>query len=116
MIIKAFLIVSVLAACAWLLRSPASSRREAFTRVSGLAFTGSWILAVLFPDLVTEVARAMGVGLGTNLVLYLLVVAFTFSTIANRLRTRQLEEKLAALARAQALHEHHCDRADRQVA
>ena len=61
------------------------------------------MLAVINPDLVTWVANLIGVGRGTDLVLYLLVVVFTVSTVGQYQRVRQLEDRLAELTRTQAL-------------
>ncbi|MDN4172957.1 DUF2304 domain-containing protein [Nocardioides sp. SOB77] len=104
MIIKVFLIASVAMAGWWLLRS-SGGRQLAATRLGGLLFAASWVTAVMAPDLVSRVANLMGVGRGTDLVLYLLVVAFLFSSIAQRQRLRTVEERLATVARSQALLE-----------
>ncbi|QKE00958.1 DUF2304 domain-containing protein [Nocardioides marmotae] len=102
MIIKVFLIGSVALAAAWLFRS-SGGRQLAATRLTSLAFVFTWVTAVLAPDLVSSVANVMGVGRGTDLVLYVLVVAFLFSSIAQRRRLANLEEQLATVARSHAL-------------
>lgn len=105
MIIKIVLILAVLIATTWLLRGRHTGGRRALTRLAWLGLTACWVVAVLAPNLVTWVANRMGVGLGTNLVLYVLVVAFTFYTILNQRRIRELEDRIATLARSHALLE-----------
>lgn len=105
MIIKIVLIAAVLTATAWLMRGRHTGGRRALTRLAWLGLTGCWIVAVLAPNLVTWVANRMGVGLGANLVLYVLVVAFTFYTVLNQRRIRDLEDRIAAIARSHALLE-----------
>lgn len=105
MTIKIFLIASVIAASFWLLRGERRGGRLALTRLAGLAFAGSWIVGVLSPDAVTWVANLVGVGRGTDLVLYVLVVGFMFTTVVLQQRLRSVEERIAQLTRAQALLE-----------
>ena len=45
----------------------------------------------------------LGVSRGTDLLLYLLVVAFMFTTLSSYIRFRELELRYARLARAVAL-------------
>lgn len=106
MIIKFFLIGSVIAAAVWLLRGQPHGGRLALTRMAGLVFVACWVLGVLAPNAVTIVANQVGVGRGTDLVLYVLVVAFMFTTAGHHQRMRELDDRLAALTRAQALLEH----------
>lgn len=104
MIIKILLIASIVAVSLILLRDGGSAGRLALGRLATLVFVAAGVLAVLFPDLVTWAANAVGVGRGTDLLLYALVVAFLFSTVSQRRHTRQLEERFATLARELALH------------
>jgi hypothetical protein len=63
------------------------------------------VVAVLWPAGVTWVAHRLGVGRGTDLVLYLLVVAVSFFALNTYLRFKALERKLTDLARSVALQE-----------
>ncbi len=105
MIIKVLLIGSVIAAAVWLLRGRRHGGSLALTRLAGMAFASCWVLAVLAPDLVTRVANLVGVGRGTDLVLYILVVAFLFTTAGQHQKAAQLSEDVAVLTRALALVE-----------
>jgi hypothetical protein len=101
--VKVLLILSVLAALAWVIRARPSNQRLALTRLAGLAVATCWIVAVINPELVSQVAHLVGVGRGTDLVLYVLVVVFMFTTVGQQQRLRLLEDRLAELTRSQAL-------------
>ena len=105
MIIKFVLITSLIVASVWLMRGQRRGTRLALTRIAGLAFAASGVVGVISPEAVTWVANRMGVGRGTDLVLYLLVVAFMFTTLAHQMRMREMGERLASLTRAHALLE-----------
>ena len=105
MIIKIFLIASVLAVGIWLLRGRQHGSRLAITRIAAIVFGASWVLGVIAPDLVTRVANVVGVGRGTDLVLYVLVVAFLFTTAGQHQKTADLDQRLATLTRALTLLE-----------
>ena len=60
-------------------------------------------LSVLFPDLVTAVARLLGVGRGTDLVLYVLVVVSAVTWLGMYRRVSDLEARLTRLVRSQAI-------------
>jgi small membrane protein len=102
-IVKLLLIASVLALLAWLMRARPSHHRLALTRMASVVFACLWIVAVITPDSVTTVANLIGVGRGTDLVLYVLVVVFAFTTVGQYQRLRQLEDRLAELTRSQAI-------------
>jgi hypothetical protein len=102
-IVKLLLIVSVLAILAWVIRSRPTTRRLALTRIGSITVAVCWVVAVINPDLVTWVANLIGVGRGTDLVLYLLVVVFTISSVAQYQRIRRLDDRIAELTRSQAL-------------
>jgi len=106
MIVKILLIASVLVVAWWLLRGPGRGGRLAATRLAGLFLAGGAVVAILAPNAVTRVANFVGVGRGADLVLYVLVVVFTFVCLGQYQQFRRLEEKLARLTRAHALLEH----------
>ena len=109
MIIKILLIASVLVGSAWLLKGQRRAGRLALTRLAGLLLAAGWVVAVIFPDWVTVVARWVGVGRGTDLVLYVTVVAFMFTSVLQQRRLRECEGRIASLTRAETLLEHRLD-------
>lgn len=101
--IKVILIASVIGIAVYLVRGRSSSHHLAIRRLLGLALAGSWIVAVLSPDLVTWVAHRVGVGRGTDLLLYALVVCFALVTVAQHQRIQSLDQRITTLTRAVAL-------------
>lgn len=63
------------------------------------------VVAVLSPGLVTEAANLVGVGRGTDLVLYLLCVTFGFYVVNDYLRGQDNRNQLHRLARRIAVVE-----------
>ena len=61
------------------------------------------VYAVLRPDDTTVVAHWFGVHRGTDLMLYALIMAFSFTTLSTYMRFKDLELRYARLARAIAL-------------
>lgn len=105
MIIKLLLILSLAMAALILMRGKRSALSLLMRRSLTLGAICCGIFAVLFPSVVTEVAQAVGVGRGTDLVLYALCVTFLFVTIALYLRLSEMHDRYVELARRQALLE-----------
>lgn len=103
MMIKLFLIGSVVAIALYLIRGDTSGRHLAIRRLGTLCFASLWAVAVVSPDIVTQIANLMGVGRGTDLVLYVLVVAFVFHAVSQHRHAHELEERITRLTRQLAL-------------
>ncbi|OBC04435.1 hypothetical protein A5784_12730 [Mycobacterium sp. 852013-50091_SCH5140682] len=101
--IQALLIVSVLALLMYLLNSRRSARSKAWVKVGFVLFVVAGIYAILRPDDTTVVANWLGVKRGTDLMEYVLIIAFVFVTLSAYLRFKDLELKYARLARSVAL-------------
>ena len=97
------LVLAVIGLLVLLLRSHGTTRGGAYVKIGMAIFLLFCIYAVIRPDDVTWVAGQLGVGRGTDLVLYLLVVGFGFFAISTYLRFKELELKFARLARSVAL-------------
>jgi small membrane protein len=102
-IIKAILIACIVLGSVWLLRGQRRAGRLAAIRLASLGLAAAWIVAVLWPDVVTQVAQLVGVGRGTDLVLYATVVSFMFSVVLTQRRLGDLDSRIADLARANAI-------------
>ena len=111
MIIKILLMLAVLGLFVLLLRSHGSARSSAVAKIGMCLLLLFAAYAVLRPEDVTWVAERLGVGRGTDLVLYAFVVGFGFFAVVIYLRFKDLEQKYTRLARALALLE-----AERRVA
>jgi hypothetical protein len=98
------ILVGCLLTLGWLLfRGPGTAGQTAVRRLLSTLMAVSGILTVLFPDSLTWLANRLGVGRGTDLLLYGLVVAFLFTTFALYRRLRQLEERIVHLTRELAI-------------
>ncbi len=104
-IIKILLILAVVALLLVLLRSHGTNKGGAYVKIGMAVFLAFAAYAVIRPDDVTWVAAQLGVGRGTDLVLYMLVLGFGFFAISTYLRFKEMELKFARLARAIALAE-----------
>ena len=105
MIIKLLLVAGLAVAAFLLLRGKRGALGLLMRRSLTLGAILLGVLGVLFPGTVTAVANAVGVGRGTDLVLYVLCVTFLFVTIAQNLRIAELRDRTVELARKQALLE-----------
>lgn len=99
----ALIVVTLLVAARLLIGS--GQRTQAVRRLSLIVFAALAILSILIPKVWTKIAHAVGIGRGTDLILYALVVAF-FSFVATAFkRQRENEQRYTQLARKMALAE-----------
>jgi hypothetical protein len=105
MVIQFVLIAAVLLLLVFFLRNHGTSRASASVKIGFVLFLVFGVVAVLYPDAVTKLAEALGVGRGTDLLLYALVVGFAFAMINMYLRFRSLQLREARLVRALALRD-----------
>jgi hypothetical protein len=101
--IQGLLITSIVALLVYLLRSRRNAQSRAWVKVGYLVFVMAGVYAVLRPNDTTVVAHWLGVDRGTDLMLYALIIAFSFTTLSTYLRFKDLELRYARLARAVAL-------------
>ncbi len=105
MLIQLILVVSVLALMVLFVRSSGAIYVQASKRIALVLFAIANIYAVMRPDDVTAVARVLGVGRGTDLVLYALVVAFMAGMFSFYQRFRVVDRRYTELARTVAIRE-----------
>ncbi|MET0781324.1 MAG: DUF2304 domain-containing protein, partial [Microbacterium sp.] len=86
--IKIILIVVFVVFAVALVLPGQGARRLAIRRVLLLLTAMAGIVAIAFPQLVNSLANLLGVGRGTDLILYVLVVVFIGTSISNSLRHR----------------------------
>ncbi|MGH3756206.1 DUF2304 domain-containing protein [Actinophytocola sp.] len=103
MLIQYLLILAVVLILVFFLRHHGTSRSGATVKIGFALFLVFGVFAVLAPTQVSRLAALVGVGRGTDLVLYAIVVAFGFATINTYLRFKEMELRYARLARAIAL-------------
>lgn len=104
LLIQVLLIIVVIAVVARLFRSR-GARSQAIRRLGLLLFAGFAVVSILFPAVWNRIATIVGVGRGTDMVLYALVVAFLSFTVTTYLRFREIETRYTKLARRLALDE-----------
>ncbi|MGI5952278.1 MAG: DUF2304 domain-containing protein [Brooklawnia sp.] len=75
------------------------------------------ILAVIFPEWLTRLARLVGVGRGSDLLLYGMVLIFISHSLASKSRHAENDQRLTRLARHVAIQEAEpADEAGRRLA
>jgi hypothetical protein len=104
-IIKILLVVILLAVVMYFLQNRNTTRLRAGFKLAFLAFTVFAVAAILRPDLVTAAAHFVGVGRGTDLLLYGFVLAFVFFVISIYLKFKDYEQRITKLARHIAIAE-----------
>ncbi|MGH3965250.1 MAG: DUF2304 domain-containing protein [Pseudonocardiaceae bacterium] len=105
MIVQIILVLAALGALVYFARRAHNVRIRASKRIAFFAFIAVNVYAVLRPGDTTWIAQQIGVGRGTDLVLYLLVVAFVFGMLNTYLRQREISNHLTDLARTVALRD-----------
>ena len=103
--IQVLLILAVGLVALFLLRASAGVAHLAIRRVLLLIFALVAMVSILAPTWVTKVAHLVGVGRGTDLLLYGLIVAFLGYTATSYRRFRLIERRLTELTRQIALDE-----------
>lgn len=103
-LIQLVLIAVVILVAARLLHGR-GARTQAVRRLGLLLFAALAVWSILFPSVWNRIAKAVGVGRGTDMVLYALVVAFLSFTLTTYVRFREFEARYTQMARRLALDE-----------
>lgn len=103
--IQIILVIAVLVIGLALARPSGGDNHLALRRLFMVGFVVVAIVSILFPQWLSWVAKLVGVGRGTDLLLYALVLAFLIYVSTAYRRNVQLNRKLTALARELALAE-----------
>lgn len=85
------------------MRGGTNARHLAIRRMLVVVFAAGAAFSIFFPELLTGVANFLGIGRGTDLVLYAMVVSFLVFMATTYQRFRQLEVSLTRLSRRVAL-------------
>ena len=83
LLMQLFLLLATATLVLYFLGNRRKARAKAGVKLGFLLFIAACIWAVLRPDDLTIVANYVGVSRGTDLLLYLLVVAFMFTTLSS---------------------------------
>lgn len=103
--IQIILVIAVLVIGLALARPSGGDNHLALRRLFMVGFVVVAVVSILFPQWLSWVAKLVGVGRGTDLLLYALVLAFLIYVSTAYRRNVQLNRKLTALARELALAE-----------
>jgi len=113
--IKIILVVVIVIIGLLLVRPPSGDRHLALRRLFMVFLVAVAIISVLIPQWLTWLAHLVGVGRGTDFLLYALVIAFlVFVSTAYR-RNALLDRKITQLARAATLAEARAQDAERRA-
>jgi hypothetical protein len=105
MLIQFVLVLAVLLILIVFIRSSNAVYVQASKRIALVLFAVANIYAVMRPDDLTAIAHVLGVGRGTDLVLYALVVAFMAGMFSMYQRFRLVDRRYTELARTVAIRE-----------
>ncbi|WP_268908116.1 DUF2304 domain-containing protein [Catenulispora pinistramenti] len=105
MIIQAILLVIAAVFLLLFIRNWYSVQTRALKRLAFLVFIALMVVAILRPNWVNSVAHKVGVGRGTDLVLYALAVAFVFVSVNTYFRLKTQESRFTELARVIAVRD-----------
>ncbi|WP_417508299.1 DUF2304 domain-containing protein [Microbacterium sp.] len=103
--IQLLLIAAIVTLGIVVMRKTGADSHLALRRIFMMLFVLAAILSVLFPQWLTWVATLIGVGRGTDLLLYALVVIFLVFVYTQYRRNTVLQRQLTLLARKIALVE-----------
>ena len=109
--IQLLLLLGVGVVTVLLTRSTADARHQAVRRVLLALFALVTAAAILFPTILSRVAALLGVGRGTDLLLYLLVIAFLSFIATTYRRLKATDRRITELTRELALTEARLERA-----
>lgn len=104
-LIQIFLILGFLFLIIKFLANPGSHQIKAWKKIIGIFFVLLSIFAVLFPESLNDLAHFFGVGRGADLLLYLVTLAFIFTTFNYYVANKQEQKRIVKLARKMAILE-----------
>ncbi|MCS5478331.1 DUF2304 domain-containing protein [Corynebacterium sp. YIM 101645] len=102
-LVQLLLLAATLVLAFYFLTNRRKARAKAGVKLGFVLFIIAAVWAVLRPDDLTVLANWLGVDRGTDLLLYVVVIAFLFTTMSTWIRFREQELRYARLARAVAL-------------
>ena len=104
-LVQILLVLAVVLVSLVLMRGGSNARHLAVRRLMLIGFATAAVLSIFFPRGLTVVAGWLGIGRGTDLVLYGLVVSFLVFVATTYQRFRQTEISITKLSRRIALDE-----------
>lgn len=105
MTIKVLLLLALAMVGLIAVRGRRSASHLALRRLAGVVILSLGAFSVLVPNVVTSIANAVGVGRGTDLILYVLAVSSLFVWASLYRRVHELESELVRLSRRIAIQD-----------
>lgn len=102
-IFQLLLILGIVLIAALAVRFLPGERSLALKRIFAILFVIAAVLAILFPNVLTAIAHALGIGRGTDLLLYVFIVAVLAFAVATIRAKARSDARVTQLARAVAL-------------
>lgn len=104
-VLQIVLVVVVILVSLVLIRGGSNAKHMAVRRIMVLLFAVAAVLSIFFPAILTRLAGMVGVGRGTDLMLYAFIVSFLVYMSTTHQRFRQMEGTVTKLSRRIALDE-----------
>ena len=105
MLIKILLIILVLVLSLYMFKANLGAKQTAWRRLGILGFAVAAVIAVIFPEITTKIARFLGVGRGADLLLYLLVVLVLYNMLVQAKQRNAAERRLTKVTREVAINQ-----------
>lgn len=104
-VVQIVLVVVVVLFSLILIRGGSNAKHMAVRRIMILLFAIAAVFSIFFPTILTQLARIVGVGRGTDLMLYAFIVSFLVYMSTAHQKFRQMETTLTKLSRRIAIDE-----------
>lgn len=98
-IIKALLIGAFVIFALILLKPGGSARTQAIRTITLLLLLAAAIYAIVFPAVINDLAQIVGVGRGTDLLLYAFLIVFVANALTAVRKRRAQDAQITQLAR-----------------
>lgn len=102
-VVQIVLVLAVAIVSLALMRGGSNARHLAIRRIMLVLFACVAAFSIFFPGLLSQLARVFGIGRGTDLVLYGLIVSFLVFMATTYQRFRHMETTMTKLSRRIAL-------------
>jgi hypothetical protein len=103
--IKIILIASFVVVLLWAFRNRYRVGLRAGARVAAVGLTVLAIVSIANPNILSSLAHHVGVGRGTDLLFYLFVVVFVFTSVGTYFTLREHDRRLVEVVRTAAIRD-----------
>ncbi|WP_096380308.1 DUF2304 domain-containing protein [Aurantimicrobium minutum] len=101
------LILALIFVLVYLVRSKPSAKQLAIGRLVIIFAVICGVVVIIAPGVLTSFANFLGVGRGTDLLVYVLIIAFLINAVSNYKKNIETSRKITKLARAVCLENQH---------